>query len=196
MVYFGGLDLAKRYDFSAFVLLEHENGILIQKGQKVWPHVNYRIVANGVYKINERYRMRKICFDRQGVGDAAQELFSRELPLEEVVSSLQIKIEIINFLNSLWHNKKLVIADEQLYQQVLQQEKHTSDAGNILYRHPSGTHDDLFWALGYACFAAKGLLMGTPKPTMARMDRQLNMGRNPVDEDIMRTLGEGWNMYG
>lgn len=196
VVYFGGLDLAKRVDFSAFVMLEYENGILKQKGQKTWPHVNYKSVASSIYKINQKYRMQKICFDRSGVGDAAQELFSRELPLEEVISSLPTKIEIINFLHSLWQNKKLVISDQELYRQVLEQEKHISEAGNELYRHPSGSHDDIFWALGYAVFAAKGYIMGQGRPALRRVDRKINNRKHPVDEDIERTLGTGWNVYG
>lgn len=196
VIYFGGLDLAKRVDFSAFVMLQYEDGVLKQAGQKTWPHVNYRTVAGSLYRINQKYRMQKICFDRSGVGDAAQELFSRELPLEEVVSSLPVKIQIINFLHSLWQNKKLVIVDQELYRQVLEQEKHISEAGNELYRHPSGSHDDIFWALGYACFAAKGYIMGMGKATLRRVDRKVNNRRSEIDEDMERMLGPGYDVYG
>lgn len=194
-VYFGGLDLAKRVDFSAFILLEFKTGVLEQRGQKKWPHINYKTVAGDVFKINQLYRMRKICFDRSGVGDAAKELFSRELPLEEVISSLPTKIEIINLIHSLFNNKKLVIKDEDLYKQVLEQEKHISDAGNELYKHPSNKHDDLFWALGYACYAAKGFMMGRPMHSMSRIDTRIDQGKS-LDSDINRLMGGGWNIYG
>ena len=123
-LYFGGLDLAKRVDFSAFVLLEMKDGVLTQRGQKSWPHINYRTVANDLLKIQRKYKMSKICYDRSGVGDAVAELFSKELPVEEVISSLPTKIEIINFLHGLFQNKKLMIKNSELYHQVLEQEKY------------------------------------------------------------------------
>lgn len=191
-VYFGGLDLAKRVDYSAFVLLKYFEGELIQCGQKEWPHINYRVVADDMYKINQRYRMNKLCFDRSGVGDAAQELFSRELPMEEVVSSLPKKLEIINFVKSLFHNKKLLIKDKKLYEQLLEQEEYKSDAGNILYRHPSSSHDDIFWALGYACYASRQLFLGITKPTLMRQDRIIHRsGMSQIDKDIEQILGTG-----
>ena len=96
--------------------------------------------------------MNKLCFDRTGVGDAAAELFSVEIPMEEVVTSLPRKREMINFLHSLFQNKKLIIKDRTLYEQLMEQEQHITDAGNIQYKHPSSKHDDVFWALAYACF--------------------------------------------
>lgn len=194
--YFGGLDLAKRVDYSAFVLLELKDGHLTQRGQKIWPHINYRVVANDMYKINQKYRMRLIGFDRSGVGDGAQELFSRELPMKPIISSLPTKMEIINFLHSLFHNKKLLIKDKELYKQILEQEEHKSEAGNILYRHPSNRHDDLFWALGYACYAAKGMLQGRPSYVMRRKDREINKFSNKIDENLKNTLGKEWSFSG
>lgn len=195
VVYFGGYDPAKRVDSAAFVLLEYDEGILTQKGQKVWDKINYKEQASDMFKINRRYRMTKICYDRTGVGDAAVELFSSEIPMEEVVSSLPNKIEMINFLHALFQNDKLIIKDKILYEQVLEQEKYISDAGNELYRHPASSHDDIFWALSYACIAAKGLIMGMPSYRMGRIDRQMRIGRSRVDNDIETQFGPGWTVH-
>ncbi len=192
--YFGGLDLAKRVDHSALVVLEYKNDSLIQIGQKIWPHINYKTVADDVLAVQQRYRCTRICFDRSGVGDAAQELFSIEIPLEEVISSLPKKLEIINLVKSLFHNQKLLIKDKELYRQVLEQEQYKSDAGNILYRHPSSSHDDVFWALGYACYAARSHFMGLPTYTMRRIDRNIKRLSNPVDDSLEATFGKGWNI--
>lgn len=193
--YFGGLDLGKRIDASAFVLLEHRpDGILIQKGQKTWDGVNYKTVAEDMLKIQRKYRMFKLCFDRTGVGDAAQELFSKEIPMEEVITSLPVKIEIINFLHSLFQNKRLIIKDKTLYDQVLEQEKHISEAGNEIYRHPSNRHDDVFWALGYACFAAKPIITGIPNYTMSRTGIRMLKKTNSFDEDLKKLVGPGWDI--
>ena len=191
-VYFGGLDLAKRVDLSAFVMLEFVDGVLTQKGQKAWEHINYKKVASDILVIQRKYRMTKICVDRTGVGDAVIEMFTNEIPFEEVVTSLPTKIEIMNLIHSLFHSEKLIIKDQTLYEQVLEQEQHISDAGNILYRHPLKKHDDLFWALGYACYACKGYFAGTPSYIMSRADR--NMDSSDVDDDIRKTFGSGWNI--
>lgn len=195
VVYFGGYDPAKRVDSAAFVILEHEEGVLTQKGQKIWNKINYKEQASDIFEINRRYRMTKLCYDRSGVGDAAAELFSRELPMEEIVSSLPSKIEMINFLHSLFQNKKLIIKDRNLYNQVLEQEKYISDAGNELYRHPASSHDDIFWALAYACMAAKGLIMGMPSYRMSRNTRSMRLTRSSVDQDIQDQFGSGWAVY-
>ena len=191
-VYFGGLDLAKRVDLSAFVMLEFENGVLTQKGQKTWEHINYRNVTTDILAIQRKYRMTKIVVDRTGVGDAVTEMLTDEIPFEEIVMSLPTINEIINMIHSLFHANKLIIKDKILYEQVLEQEQHISDAGNILYRHPIKKHDDLFWALGYACYACKGYFAGTPAYVMSRSDR--NFGESDVSKDILETFGEGWNV--
>jgi len=195
-VYFGGYDPAKRVDSAAFILLEFYNGILIQRGQKVWDKINYKVQAGDILKIQRKYKMTKLCFDRSGVGDAASELFSREIPMEEIISSLTSKIEMINFMHALFQNGKLKIKDRKLYDQVLEQEKYISDAGNELYRHPSSSHDDIFWALAYACYAAKGMVQGLPKYSMGRTDRKMRIGRSKVDQDILDEFGPGWNVHG
>ena len=81
-----------------------------------------------------------------------------------------------------------------MYEQVLEQEKYISEAGNELYRHPASSHDDVFWALGYACLAAKGLMMGKPTYSMSRKDREMKQNLHPVDQDILNDLGPGWQV--
>jgi hypothetical protein len=61
-----------------------------------------------------------------------------------------------------------------------------SDAGTIKFRHPSGRHDDLLWALALACYVAKeGMEKGTPI-LMAFSSDELS---NPQDETMDRVLG-------
>lgn len=195
IIYFGGYDPAKRVDKAAFVLLAYEEGVLTQAGQKVWDNINYKDQADDLQKIQKKYRMTKMCYDRTGVGDAAAELFSREVPLEEVVTSLPKKIEMINFLHSLFQNKKLIIKDKELYDQLMEQEQHITEAGNIQYKHPTSKHDDVFWALAYACYAAKGLIMGLPTYTLGRIGRNTKEGLlHKVDRDIIDELGPGWHV--
>ena len=73
---FGGLDLAQRVDNSALVVLELDEGVLKQVGQKVWGHIDYEKIFNSLTKINEIEKFNKISYDRTGVGDAVAKLIS------------------------------------------------------------------------------------------------------------------------
>ena len=171
MSFFGGYDPAKRVDFGGFILLEYIDGVLKQKGQGQWAGLNYKEQAEKILFVQQKYRMSRVVFDRSGVGDAASELFSKEIPLEPFITSNPNKIKLIDFVHSLLQNKKLIITDQKLYDQILEQEKYISQAGNELYRHPQNLHDDLFWALCYACYAARDVIQGIPKHKMSRTGR-------------------------
>jgi hypothetical protein len=165
---FGGLDLAKRSDASSFVILELEDGVLHYFADKIWKHVNYKQVADDVSSYNKEYKLYRIGFDRSGVGDAVAELFTDPNMYEPIVTSAPKKIEIINLIQSLSQQKKLMLEKGgEIIKQISEQTWDYSDAGNILYRHPTGRHDDLFWALGYACYVAYPHVRGMVKPMMA-----------------------------
>lgn len=191
------MDLAKRLDHSAFIVLEtvSERGkdpYLWIAAQMEWPHVNYKTVANDVMKIYQKYPMEKIGFDRSGVGDAAIELFDTvTLPFEAIVTSNPTKLDIISIIRGLIEHKRLKLdfnIGRKIIDQALIQERVISEAGNELYKHPAGTHDDLFWALGYACYVALPFVTGYVSPIIATskieqepdIDRQISnmMGGN------------------
>ncbi len=178
-------------DQAAFVLLEYVDGVLKQKGQKTWDKINYKRQAMDLYKINQKYRMTKLCYDRSGVGDGAVEFYPKQLRLEEVVSTAQKKQEIINLVHSLFQNGKLSITDKKLHNQLLDQVRYISNAGNTLYRHPTGRHDDIFWALGYACYAARDHFLGIPRMRMSRSIRNTTPYRRKMDGDY----DDSWTVH-
>lgn len=170
----GGMDLAKRHDHSAFIVLRLERVkdelYFWIEAQMEWPHVNYKTIANDCLKIYRNFPMDKIGFDRSGVGDAASELFDKTtLPMEEVVSTMQRKMDIISIIKGLLENKKLKLDPQtarKIMDQMLAQERIISDAGNELYKHPANAHDDLFWALGYACYVGLPYIVGYAEPVI------------------------------
>lgn len=176
-VKFGGLDVALRVDNTALVVLKLEDGILEQVGQKVWPHMSLDKVADDVLKIQQLERMKAIGYDRLGIGDGAKQLFSKEIPLRDIISSQTNKLAMIGLVKGLFNQEKLVVHDKDLFREILEQERKISDAGNVLYQHPTGFHDDRFWALCYACSVASYSLAGIPRPTVAKMNNK----RVPLD---------------
>ena len=173
---FGGLDLAKRIDNSALEILTLKTGQLYHTGEKVWPHIKYNdiifgnIEEDGLVQIQEKENMNMIGFDRNNTGDSVMEIFPRTLPMTPIITTMQRKLEIINLVRQLFHTNQLVLhptKSRKLVTEILEQEERRSEAGNMLYSHPQGVHDDRFWALGYACFTAAPYLAGIPKMSIA-----------------------------
>jgi hypothetical protein len=169
-VKFGGLDLAQRVDNSAFISLVLSEGVLEQIGQKTWAHIDYEVVFNDMSKINKKEGgFYKISYDRTGVGDAVAKLINTDIRniFRPVVLSAPKKFELIALMKGLFNKDKLVIHDRDLFREVTEQEIVKSDAGNILYRHPQGFHDDRFWGLALACDAASNYVRGIPRAAAA-----------------------------
>ena len=167
IIKFGGLDPALRVDNTAFVCLELEHGVLDQCGQKIWPHIGFKTINQDLLAIQEREHMHSIGYDRIGIGDGARELFSKQLPLRDIVSSQPNKFDMISLVKGLFDQDRLMVHDENLYREILEQEKKISDAGNLIYQHPTGFHDDRFWALCYACSVASHSMSGVARPRVA-----------------------------
>jgi len=187
-VKFGGLDVALRVDNTALVVLKLEDGVLEQVGQKVWPHMSLDKVADDVLKIQQLERMKAIGYDRLGIGDGAKQLFSKEIPLRDIISSQTNKLAMIGLVKGLFNQEKLVVHDKDLFREILEQERKISDAGNVLYQHPTGFHDDRFWALCYACSVASYSLAGIPRPTVAKMSNRRVPLDVLIDQEIEKQL--------
>lgn len=156
IIRFGGLDLAKRTDHSALEILKMKGDVLIEEGFLQWGHVNYGQVAKDLHKIHGSKFMNTIGFDRTGVGDAAIELFDTiTLPMEPIVMTNNRKIECVNAVQTMFQTGQLKISSKSpVREQLEMQQVKKSAAGNLIYEHPSGTHDDLFWALAYAVYVS------------------------------------------
>lgn len=189
---FGGLDLAKRIDHSAMIMLKWDGGILKQEGHLIWPHVNYSKVAEDVKQINRKKPCEMIGFDRSGVGDAASELFDKsEIPLNPIVTTMNTKIDIIHIIRGLF-DKRILQVDKmsELPRQISEQEEQVTDAGNLKYSHPPDSHDDLFWALGYACYTAIPWIINMPPVNIKQGHDGLKHYERNVDEEINRLMGD------
>jgi hypothetical protein len=192
---FGGLDLAKRVDHSALMVLRLDyhrqtgENFLYQEAHMTWPHVNYKKVAKDTFTIYRKYPWEFLGFDRQGVGDAASELFDvQTLRMEPISTTMEMKKDIIKIVKGLFEAKKLVVdPTTDIKRQILEQETIISNAGNELYKHPQNTHDDLFWALGYACYVAMPYVIGYPAPLIRRVG--VVSHERDIDKEIDMMMG-------
>ncbi len=175
LIKFGGLDLAQRIDNSAFMSAKYEDDKLDQIGMKLWPHIDFSIVWDDIGRINELEDwFKRIHYDRTGVGDGLRKLIPPHLRriIFPVAFTHQKKLDMIVLVQGLFWEDKLIIHDRNLYREITEQERHITDAGNWLYRHPEGFHDDRFWALALMCDAAAPTIRGMVHHTMAVAQRQ------------------------
>jgi hypothetical protein len=195
---FGGLDLAKRTDHSALEILKVQNGKLIEEAFMVWDHVNYGQVARDLHKIYDKKPINIIGFDRTGVGDAAIELFDViTLPMEPIIMTNNRKIECVNAVQTMFQTGQLKInAKSPVREQIEMQQVKKSDAGNLIYQHPSGTHDDLFWGLAYAVFVSVPYIAGQEHtPIIKRgFDNLVQNNHDNIDREIDKLLGSNTSM--
>ena len=191
----GGMDLAKRVDHSAFIILKLEDGILKQEAHYIWPHVKYGKVAGDILKFQDKMPMEKIGFDRNSVGDFAIELFDKTaLPMEGIVTTMKSKLDMINVLKILFHQGLLKIDKKsELVTQISEQEQIITEAGNTTYKHIPGRHDDLFWALCYACYVSLEYIVNMVEPIIRYTPTD-----NPektVDDVISSVMGSGASSF-
>lgn len=187
---FGGLDVAIRVDNTALTILdlikEGDKKILEQVDTHVWPHIHPRIIEDDLSKIQRARPMVDIGYDRLGTGEMIK-LFPQNLPMTPVVSTMQEKHDLIGQIKHLASSEQLIIHDSELYREIMEQEKYISDAGNILYRHPSGFHDDRFWSLAYAVKVATDYIRGHPN-VIARVIAAPVQDNPDLDELIDREI--------
>ena len=190
---FGGLDLAKRTDHSALEILKMKDDILIEEGFMQWGHVNYGQVARDLHQIHKKKPMNIIGFDRTGVGDAAIELFDTiTLPMEPVIMTNNRKIECVNAVQTMFQTGQLKIGSTSpVREQIEMQQVKKSLAGNLVYEHPSGTHDDIFWGLAYAVYVAVPFIAGGDHPPIIRRgaDSLVKSNSDNIDQMLDRMLG-------
>ena len=137
--------------------------------------------------------MNIIGFDRTGVGDAAIELFDTiTLPMEPIIMTNNRKIECVNAVQTMFQTGQLKISSKSPVREQLEtQQVKKSAAGNLIYEHPSRTHDDLFWGLAYAVFVAVPYIASGDHPPIIKRgsDALIHQNHDNTDELLDKMLG-------
>jgi len=195
----GGLDLAERVDHTSLFGTKWNGQKLRQHGAFNWPHTKYPNIAEDVQTINEKVEFDHIGFDETGVGIGVAYLFNQSLPMEPVTLSNPTKLDCVGVVKFLFQAKILEIErSDSVVREIEQQEKVISDAGNRRYEHPSGTHDDRFWALAINCYIAVPYIIGLPPAAIETyVDEQDEMGIDEIERDVLNqftntAFGHSW----
>ena len=100
----------------------------------------------------------------------------------------------IAFISTQGFDKRLGILELEpnspVIREIEEQQKVISDAGFERYEHPSGVHDDLFWGLALACYAAVEFIIGLPPAGIetATDDVEMGVDADTIIEGIMQQV--------
>ena len=158
--FYAGLDLGKHQDHSVLAIIKAENNTLKLTHMHRFPlNTPYASVIGYVKTINDRWqKIHKILTDRSGVGDyITEDMTNTGLTNTEAAKfTQQTKQEMAQWLRQTMTEKRLRIPYDSNLIAELNTERYTlTKDGKILLSHPPGTHDDRFWALALAVYAAR-----------------------------------------
>ncbi len=190
---FGGLDFAKRIDRSAMEILHLKKDSLIEYRAKIWDHVNYSQVSLDVHEYHNTHPMMQIGFDRNGVGDAAIELFDTvTLPMVPILSTNTRIIDMFNSIETLIQTGQLKLSRKSPIKEQWENQPRKIDArtGHVSYPHGS-VDNDLLRALCFTVYVALPFMVAVDIPmVIKRGTDQLNHYENySPDEYLAKVLG-------
>lgn len=192
-VLFGGLDLAKRVDSSAMEILHLKKDSLTEYKAKIWDHVNYGKVSMDVHDYHVKYPMTQIGFDRNGVGDAAIELFDTvTLPMVPILSTNNRIIDMFNSIETLVQTGQLKLSRKSPIKEQWENQPRRIDPGTGKVSYPHGSVDnDLLRALCFSVYVALPFMLSVDIPmVIKRGSDQLNhYEQYSPDEYLAKALG-------
>jgi phage FluMu gp28-like protein len=164
--FYAGLDLGKHQDPSVLAIVKVDQ----QKTSLVHLHrfpleTPYASIIGYVKTISDRWRtIHKTLVDQTGVGEyITEDMNNTGLDnVEGVTFTAQTKQEMAQLLKQAITEKRLAIPyDSELIAELNLERFELSKEGKLKLNHPEGTHDDRFWALAMATYAAR--TQPTPK---------------------------------
>jgi len=158
--YIMGVDLGKHEDFTVLTVVDQTNNnvVFFDRFQKIdYPFQRKRIIASA-----KRYNNARVIIDSTSVGEPIKEDLEREgLFIDDFKFTNKSKKELIEKGSIYIEQKHVWIPNEPVLIDELDAFGYElSDAGNVIYRAPSGLHDDCVCSL---CLAIWGLVAGEPK---------------------------------
>ena len=162
---FGGLDLAQVRDYCVFCVVERLNGKLLVRHLKIFSQpAKYSNVLGYVKTLQDRwggFSKVRVDFTKEGPSIISDMENSKIRNVEGVNFSVPRKSEMANLLKQRMEDGELFypyLVWEKPYRGDLCTELNVEkyvlrQDGAIMFNHPSGTHDDVFWSVALAAYA-------------------------------------------
>jgi phage FluMu gp28-like protein len=159
--FYVGVDLGKHRDFSVVAVIERrEDGyyLLHCTDEKVFPlETPYASVIGYVKKLTSKWQVScHVCVDIGGVGDPIVEEMQRGgIPNVEGITFQSRKEEMATILKQTMIEGRFKLPyDRGVITELNVEMFELTKSGKIVFNHPSGSHDDKFWAIALALYAA------------------------------------------
>jgi len=155
-----GVDLGKHLDYSVVAAIQRKDGDLYLIHCHRFPlETSYASIIGYIKALCDKWRtVQRICVDKTGLGDPIVEdmIQSGISNVEGINFTEQKKEEIATVLKRSMVEKHLKIPyDPDLINELNVERFEITKAGRIHFSHPKGTHDDRFWAVTLAAYAAR-----------------------------------------
>jgi len=154
--YYSGFDFGGREDYNAIVTVELKDDKIIVQYCKAWLQDDYTSATLQCYDHYKAYGIKRVCVEEIGAGISIVE-HMKELGVDIIpIKSNDIQESLLN-LRALMERKEIMISYDfnDLIASLNCIEYERSRTGSYIFKHRSGTHDDLGRALALACFAVK-----------------------------------------
>lgn len=159
--FYAGLDLGKHQDHSVLSIVQLEESIIKLVHIRRFPlRTPYATVIGYTKTISDRWqKIHKILVDTTGVGDyIAEDMTNAAINthVEGVKFTQETKQQLAQWLKQCMMEKGLKIPyDPELIAELNIERFQLTKEGKIKFNHPENTHDDRFWSLALATYAAK-----------------------------------------
>lgn len=152
--YYGGLDLARTRDYTAFVIMNERFEIVFADR---FNNLDWDLQYNRIRGAVSRYRGTSILMDDTGAGQPSFEALQRlGLQVEGYTFTQKSKAALISNLSLLFERRKLVLPDVKLWPVGIEEleayEYSISESDNVKSGAPSGMHDDTVIATALAAW--------------------------------------------
>ncbi len=158
--FYAGLDLGKHQDPSVLAIVAEQQQKLSLVHLHRFPlETPYASIIGYLKTISDRWQtIQKTLVDQTGVGEyITEDMQNTGLDnIEGVTFTQESKQEMAQHLKQAMTEKRLFIPyDSALIAELNLERFELTKEGKIRLNHPEGTHDDRFWALALAAYAAR-----------------------------------------
>lgn len=158
-VYQGGLDLARMTDFSVLTVVDKAQDRFKVVAIDRFNEIDWKVQKPRFQLLSQKYGNPRVNTERNNIGDAILDDLS--MNFEAFLTTNQSKKELINNLSILIEQKKILIPNIPVLVSELEAFSYeVSSNGNIIYKAPTGYHDDMVMSLAMAVKDLKDPLGG------------------------------------
>jgi len=158
--FYAGIDLGKHRDYSVVAVVERKGDMLRLVHCYQFPlETSYATVISYVKALVDKWQtIYRIAVDKTGLGDPiVEDMISSGIPNVEGINFTEPKKEEIATVlkRNMVEGHFRLPYDRDVINELNIERFEITKAGKVRFNHPEGTHDDRFWAIALAVYAAR-----------------------------------------